>query len=122
MKKLFLLLVVFAFVGVTHAQEKGKSKEISKVEKKNNFDEWSKELNLTETQIAEIKKIEADFQEKREAIRSTGKAIDFKNLNDEKKAAIDALLTPEQKVKQEQILERKTAEKKRKAELKQPQR
>lgn len=121
MKKLFLLLVVFTFVGVTNAQEKGKSKEMTKVEKKNNFDELSKELNLTETQKSEIKKIEAEFQGKAEAIRSTGTAADFKKLNDEKKAAIDAVLTPEQKVKKQAYKERKTAEKRQKAELK-PQR
>ena len=102
MKKLFLLLVVFTFVGVTNAQEKGKSKEVTKVERKNNFDEWSKALNLTDTQIAEIKKIEAEYQTKAEAIRSTGTAADFKKLNDDKRAEIEALLTPAQKVKEQE--------------------
>lgn len=119
MKKLFLLLAVFTFVGISNAQEKSKSKELSadKIERKNNFDEWSKELNLTEAQKAEINKINDEFSNKKAAIRQTGTAADFKKLNDEKKAAVEAILTPEQKVKQQELKEKKTAEKEKKAEM-----
>lgn len=120
MKKLFLLIAVFTFVGISNAQEKSKTKEASavKVDKKNNLDEWTKELNLTETQQAQIQKINEEYKTKKQAIRANGTASDFKKINDEKQAAIDAVLTPEQRAKQDQLHHQKTEEKNRKAEMK----
>lgn len=119
MKKLFLLLVVFTLAGMVNAQEK-KSNEVStqKLEKKNNFDEWSNEMNLTEAQKAQIMEINESAKTKKQAIRSTGTASDFKKINDDKEAAIEAILTPEQKAKKQQIREQKIAEKNKKAEMK----
>lgn len=120
MKKLLLLVVVFTFVGVASAQEKSKSNQISteKAEKRNNFDEMSKELNLTEAQQAQIQQINEDYKAKKQAIRSNGTAADFKKLNDEKQAAVDAVLTPEQRAKKQQYKEQKMVEKQQKAEMK----
>ncbi|SMC78905.1 hypothetical protein [Moheibacter sediminis] len=120
MKKLFLLVAVFAFVGISSAQEKSKTKESSavKVDKKNNLDEWSKELNLTEAQKVQVQKINDDYKTKKQAIRANGTATDFKKLNDEKQAAIDAVLTPEQRAKQDKLHQQKVDEKNKKADLK----
>lgn len=111
MKKLFMFALVFAFVGFANAQQKTEKRG-------NNFEEWSTEIGLTATQKAEIQKIEANYGEKRVAIRQTGTAKDFKALNDEKKAEIYKLLTPEQIKKDEQFKQKKIAEKEAKAALK----
>lgn len=118
MKKLLFLTAVIAFVGFSNAQEKTKETSAVKVEKKNNMDEWSKELNLTEAQKVQVQKINDDYKTKKQAIRANGTAADFKKLSDEKQAEIDAVLTQEQKTKQEQIRQQKIAEKNNKAELK----
>lgn len=120
MKKLFLLVALFTFVGISNAQEKSKTNQASavKVEKKNNLDEWSKDLNLTETQKAQVQKINDDFKTKKQAIRANGTASDFKKLNDEKQAAIDAVLTPEQRTKKTQLHQQKVDEKNKQAEIK----
>jgi len=120
MKKLFLLLAAFTFVGVASAQEKP-VKEAELTEKthqsKNNLDEWSKELNLTDAQKVEVQKINESYKTKKQAIRSTGTAADFKKLNDAKKEEIDAVLTSEQREKQVKLHEQKTLDKQKKAEM-----
>lgn len=118
MKKLLLLTAIFAFVGFSNAQEKSKEASSIKVEKKNNMDEWSKELNLSEAQKAQVQKINEDYKVKKQAIRANGTSEQFKTLNDEKKAAIDAVLTPEQRAKKVQMHQQKVEEKTKKAELK----
>lgn len=119
MKKLFLLVALFTFVGISNAQEKSTTKEASvKVDKKNNLDEWSKELNLTAAQKAQVEKINENYKTKKQAIRANGTASDFKKLNDEKQAEIDAVLTPEQRTKQAQLHQQKAAEKQQKADMK----
>lgn len=103
MKKLFLIVALFTFVGISNAQEKSTTKEAAvKVDKKNNLDEWSKELNLTDSQKAQIEKINDDFKTKKQALRSTGTADDFNKLNEQKQAEINAVLTPEQRTKHAQ--------------------
>lgn len=118
MKKLLFLTAVIAFVGFSNAQEKTKEASALKVEKKNNMDEWSKELNLTEAQKVQVQKINDDYKTKKQAIRANGTASDFKKLNDAKQAEIDAVLTPEQRKKQQQIHQQKVDEKNKKSELK----
>lgn len=119
MKKLFLFIALFTLVGISNAQEKSTPKKATvKVEKKHNLDELSQDLNLTETQKAQIEKINADYKTKKQALRATGTADDFHKLNEKKKAEIDAVLTPEQKTKKAQIRDQKIAEKQRKADMK----
>lgn len=119
MKKLFLFIALFTFVGISNAQEKSTTKKATvKVEKKHNLDELSQDLNLTATQKAQIEKINADYKTKKQALRATGTADDFHKLNEKKKAEIDAVLTPEQKTKKAQIRDQKIAEKQRKADMK----
>lgn len=106
-----MLTLVIAFVGFANAQQKTENRGY-------NFEEWSTEIGLTTSQKADIEKIEANYSEKRAAIRQTGTAKDFKALNDEKKAEIYKLLTPEQLKKDEQYKQRKNQEKEAKASLK----
>lgn len=118
MKNLFLIILLFTFVGISNAQEKSKTNESVKVERKTNMDEWSKELGLTKEQEAKIQQINDDFKVRKQALRASGTADDFNALNDEKQAAIDAVLTPDQRAKQTQIHEKKVAEKQQKADTK----
>lgn len=119
MKKLFLLIALFTFVGISNAQEKSTTKNATvKVEKKHNLDEWSKELNLTDAQQAQIQKINDDYKTKKQALRASGTPEEFKKLNDNKQAEIDAVLTSEQRTKQAQIQEKKIADKQQQADMK----
>src|SRR5690606_12915041 len=114
MKKSLMFAMLFAFVGLANAQEKTIEK------KQTNFEEWSEALSLTDTQIAQIDQINTKYRDKAAAIRGTATSQDFKALNDEKKQEIQNLLTPEQKVKEEQFMQKKEEEKIRKASIKSP--
>lgn len=114
-----MFALVFAFVGFANAQEKTtKGKHAVKTERKNNFDEWSTAVGLTDAQKTEIQGIQAKYEEKRSSMRQSGTAQDFKNLNDERQKEIEKLLTPEQMKKQEAFNQRKTEEKEQKAAMK----
>lgn len=117
-----MFTLIFAFVGFANAQEKTHNgKNAVKVEKKkNNFEEWSTFLGLTEAQKAEIKTIEATYEEKRASMRQTGTAKDFKELNDQRQAEVDKILTPDQHKLAEAYKQKKIEEKEKKAALKSP--
>lgn len=112
MKNLFMFALVFAFVGFANAQEKPA--------KKNNFEEWSTALGLTDTQKAEVKTIEAKYEDLRASMRETGTGKDFRELNQKRQVEINNLLTPEQLKKAEAFKQKKAEEKERKAALKSP--
>lgn len=96
MKKILFFAAVLAFVGISNAQQKVSAESTQVVEKKSNFDEWSKELKLTDKQISQIQAINEKFRAEKEKIRNTGTAADFKAINDRKEKEINALLTAEQ--------------------------
>lgn len=110
MKKLFMLTLMFAFFGFANAQEKTK----------NNFEEWSNALSLTEKQKTEVQAINAKYEDKRASMRQTGTAQDFKALNEQRQAEIDKVLTPAQHKKADAYKQKKAEEKERKAALKSP--
>src|SRR5690606_21170594 len=119
MKKVLLIAFMFAFAGFSYAQQKSSStNSVVKTENKNNFDEWSKDLNLSAAQHKEIKDIQQKYQEKKVAIRQTGTPADFKKLNAEQDAAVMAVLTPEQSKKAEAYQAKKVKEKEEKAAIK----
>lgn len=119
MKKVLLIAFMFAFVSFSYAQQKSSStNSVAKTEKKNNFDEWSKDLNLSAAQQKEIKEIQQKYQERKVAIRQTGTPTDFKKLNAEQDAAVMAVLTPEQRKKAEAYQAKKVKEKEEKAAVK----
>jgi hypothetical protein len=113
-----MFTLVFAFVGIANAQQK-RTDNSTKIEKHHkNFDEWSKALNLTDAQISKIQEINVKYKEKRAAIRNSGTQMDFKNLNDQKHAEIQNILTPEQKTKAAEFEEMKYNQKVQKASIK----
>lgn len=119
MKKIFFFAALFAFVGMANAQQKAISSESTQVvEKKNNFDEWSKELKLTDKQIAEIKVINEKFSAEKQKIRATGTAADFKAINDRRDKEIKAILTADQIQAEEKLKAKKEQEKQANAALK----
>lgn len=119
MKRILLVVVAVFFAGVSFAQQKSSvSSQVVKTEKKNNFDEWSKELNLTDAQKQQIVDIQEKYKTEKTAIRKTGTVEQFKTLNAKQEAEIKAVLTPEQVQKAEAIKERKILEKNEKAAMK----
>lgn len=118
MKKILLILCVFAFTGFSFAQEKSMTTSSIKTEKKNNFDEWSTYLNLSDAQKQQISDIQAKYKDEKAGMRKTGTASDFKKLNDKQKAEVNAILTPEQMKKSEQFDALKEKEKQEKAAVK----
>jgi Spy/CpxP family protein refolding chaperone len=118
MKKILFFAAVLAFVGISNAQQKVSAESTQVVEKKNNFDEWSKELKLTDKQIADIKTINEKYRAEKEKIRSTGTAADFKAINDRRDKEINALLTKEQLKAAENLEMKKEQEKQANAALK----
>lgn len=106
MKRLGLsILIVLLFIGqMTFAQRKHRAPE-------KNLEQLKTELNLTDEQVAQIKKIGADAKEKmmelkqQEGNRASKKA-GFKKIKEEKMAAFEQILTEEQR----QLWETKKAE------------
>lgn len=95
MKKLLLFAAMLTFVGFASAQEK----KAANIDFKTNFEQWAKAVDLTDAQIAEVQKIDAEVKEQRAAIRSTATAKDFQKINADRDARIEALLTPAQREK-----------------------
>lgn len=119
MKKILLIAFLFAFGSFSFAQQKGSSSATSiKTEKKNNFDEWSTALNLTEAQKQQIQTIQENYKEQKATMRKSGVAQDFKKLNDKQQAEINAVLTPEQIKKDADFKAVKIKEKEEKAAIK----
>lgn len=77
-------MMVFAFAGFSFAQEKSMSSTSVKVEKKNNFDEWSAYLNLNSTQKQQISDIQEKYKTEKSSLRKSGTAADFKSLTTNK--------------------------------------
>ncbi len=119
MKKILLIAFLCAFGSFSFAQQKSSVNATSvKVEKKNNFDEWSSALNLTETQKQQIQAIQENYKEQKVAMRKNGVAQDFKKLNEKQQAEINAVLTPEQIKKNADFKAIKIKEKEEKASIK----
>ena len=118
MKKILLFALVFAFAGVSYAQEKNANAASIKTEKKNNFDEWSSFLNLNDAQKQQIQGIQTKYQNEKAGLRKSGSVADFKNLSEKQQAEINAVLTPEQIKKAEEYNALKEKEKAEKAAIK----
>lgn len=119
MKKILLIAFLVAFGSFSFAQQKGNVNATSvKVEKKNNFDEWSNALNLTETQKQQIQAIQENYKEQKVAMRKSGVAQDFKKLNEKQQAEINAVLTSEQIKKDADFKAMKIKQKEEKASIK----
>lgn len=124
MKKLLFITLALGLFCFSNAQQKREDspkgeKSMKHMEKRqNNFDEWSKELNLTEDQKTEILAIKEKYKEEKVAKRKAGNAEEFKKLNEQQREEIKAVLTPDQQKKAEEIKARKEQEKQEKAELK----
>lgn len=112
MKNLVLLAFLCTLVGITNAQEK---------KQKNTHENWATELNLTDAQSAEIKKIDEKYRIKSEETRKTATAMEIKKLRDEKEAEVNQVLTPEQLQKLKEMRERKIKEKEEKAAIREAQ-
>lgn len=118
MKKILLFALVFAFAGVSYAQEKNATAASIKTEKKNNFDEWSTYLNLNDAQKQQVSDIQTKYQVEKASLRKSGTVADFKNLSDKQQAEINAVLTPEQIKKAAEYNALKEKEKTEKAAIK----
>lgn len=108
MKNIFTFLLLIALSGILFGQE-------NRSGKKNNFEEWSKELNLSESQEKDIRLIQDKYKLESETLRQSGNAEKAKSLQDRQQSEIDAVLTPEQIKKAKLIKERKIRENKEKA-------
>ena len=81
-----------------------------------------KDLNLTDTQKEQFKKNNEEMRAKMDALRSNtslgdeDRRIQMKALRDEQKTKMDALLTPEQKIKFDEARKKMMEERKQNAE------
>lgn len=108
MKNIFTFVLLISLSGVLFGQN-------NPSDKRNNFEEWSKELNLTESQEKEIRLIQEKFQLESETLRQSGDVEKAKSLQERQQIEIDAILTSEQINKAKLIKERKIRENKKKA-------
>lgn len=113
MRKLLFVAMLFAFVGIANAQQKNVAATAQTTQKapKSNLEEWSKAVNLTPEQEAQIKVIYEKYETKKGELRSSGNAEDFQKLNEERQKEINAILTPEQLEKVELYNKKKSEDK-----------
>lgn len=100
--------------------QKQAKKEQRAAKKEQHYDKQAENLNLSETQEAEFRKIDAEYQGKIKAVRKENKA-ETDRLRAERHAAKRALLNAEQAEKFDQQYAKKQEKKAKKAEKKQKQ-
>lgn len=103
MRKVLFLTAVLAFVGFSNAQQKMDEKSLETTEVRNNFEVWSAELNLSDSQISQIQSINEKATQEKVAIRTKGTAKDFQEISDRQEKAVHAILTEDQKIKVKEI-------------------
>lgn len=103
--KLFLTLILCAMMSlVTKAQDE-------KVrEKPKTIADYKAELGLSDSQLEQIKTIQKEYFPKMKEARANEDRAILKRLNDERKAKIEQVLSPEQAEKWKSIIEKKKAE------------
>lgn len=110
MKKIIALSLVLATVGFT-ATAQNERAERADTYKKEHVDRKQKhfdELGLNESQKTQMKALNAEFKQKREALRTSGLSQEQmqaqrKALNDERKSKLKAILTADQWNKMEEM-------------------
>lgn len=119
MKKTLFIIFTIALTGIVSAQVKTiKSAPAATSPNLSNFEKWSVDLKLSETQIAAIQAINENYETKKAAIRSSGTQSDFQNLELQKQGEIDAVLTEDQIRTNKLLKEKKEQENLRKANIK----
>jgi len=97
--------------------QKQAKQEQRAAKKEQHYDKQAENLNLSETQKAEFKKVDAEYQAKIKTVRKENKA-ETDRLRDERRAAKRALLNAEQAEKFDQQYAKKQEKKAKKAEKK----
>ena len=102
MKNLFkiILLTVFVTLSVNSQAQTSQAKE-------NKFEQFKREMDLSDAQVLKIKAIKDKYAQERKELKQRLEEIRIKELEE-----IDRLYTPEQKAKLKAILERHRANKK----------
>jgi hypothetical protein len=97
MKKLLFLAVTFVFAGMIQAQQKSTSDNYLNNDALNaNFERFSQDLQLTETQKSEVLSIFKKYNKKKTEIRGTGTSEQFKALKDAEQNEINSVLNEDQ--------------------------
>jgi len=97
MKKLLFLAVTFVFAGMIQAQQKSTSDNYLNNDALNaNFERFSQDLQLTETQKSEVLSIFKKYNKKKTEIRGTGTPEQFKALKDAEQNEINSVLNEDQ--------------------------
>lgn len=97
MKKLLFLAVTFVFAGMIQAQQKSTSDNYLNNDALNaNFERFSQDLQLTETQKSEVLSIFKKYNKKKTEIRGTGTPEQFKTLKDAEQNEINSVLNEDQ--------------------------
>jgi len=90
-------------------QNAAQTAKSDKAERKSHMDKMAKELNLTADQQAQLKTIHQDAQQQKQAIQKDSslsadqKKAKMNELREQTKSKTEAILTPEQKEKMEQM-------------------
>ncbi len=103
MKAKFILLIIAALMIFSNSLAQSDKKS----ENRKGIIDYKTELGLTDAQVEQIKTIQKEYLPKLKEARMAGDKVTLKKLNDERKAKIELILTPEQVVKWEAIIEKK---------------
>ena len=97
MKKLLFLAAAFVFAGMIQAQQTSTSDNFLNNDALGaNFERFSQNLQLTETQKSEILSIFEKYNNKKTEIRGTGTPEQFKALKDAEQNEIKSVLNEDQ--------------------------
>ncbi|MBW7869609.1 MAG: hypothetical protein H3C39_00955 [Flavobacteriia bacterium] len=104
MKKLLFFAATLLFAGMIQAQQKSTSDNYLNSEAAGaNFEKFSQELQLTETQKSEILSIYEKYNKKKTEIRGTGTPEQFKALKEAEEKDIQSVLNEDQIKKMDRI-------------------
>ncbi|MFA7616076.1 MAG: hypothetical protein WBF83_07330 [Moheibacter sp.] len=97
MKKILFFAVTLVFAGMIQAQQKTTTDNyLNSAAAGTNFEKFSQELQLSETQKSEILSIYEKYNKKKTEIRGTGTAEQFRVLKDAEQTEIQSVLNQDQ--------------------------
>lgn len=97
MKKILFFAVTLVFAGMIQAQQKTTSDNyLNSTAASTNFEKFSQELQLSETQKSEILSIYEKYNKKKTEIRGTGTQEQFRALKEAEQTEIQSVLNQDQ--------------------------
>jgi Spy/CpxP family protein refolding chaperone len=105
MKKIFVACCLLMFAFMVSAQQGGQRRQMTPEQLEQRYEQMKKDLNLTDKQLGEIKKIEANFRTKMQEVREKAGGDrekmreEMTKLRNEQNAKVKPLLKEDQYTK-----------------------